>query len=209
MKTNSFLRFPQILLVILTSMALLSCDDNPVDNDDDNEGRVAFWTDVSNEGTITISLEGVQVGSLTSYFTSGIPACGESGTLTLRRPAGTYLFTATSAAGSQWEGTVNVKADDCATMRLFKGSGQPGTGTVSFWSDIGNEGTISIWVDGSHMGGLTRYFLTTPQCGQLGTLSLPLSAGTHTYSALSESGTTWNGTVQVTADRCVTFRLYR
>jgi len=77
-------------------------------------------------------------------------------------------------------------------------------GTVSFYSDYGQSGDIKIYIEGYYAGKLTSYFNDknyTPQCGQDGTLTIRLNAGTYNYSA-SDSKYNWKGQVTIKANQC-------
>ncbi|MBM3431688.1 MAG: trypsin-like peptidase domain-containing protein [Bacteroidetes bacterium] len=88
--------------------------------DTDEEGTVAFYTYYGNSGDIEISLEGISVGKLTKFFNnkSYSPGCGESGTLTLRLPAGTYNYTAADSK-YKWNGKITINANKCTKQGLI------------------------------------------------------------------------------------------
>lgn len=202
------------ILLLLVFVLIGACNENPVESTP-TSGRVAFWSDVSNQGDIAIKLDGHLVGSLTSSLSS-VPSCGQSGTLTISKPPGTYEFSAESGSGGTWAGVVTVESDACLTMRLRPSNPpdpdpdpDPQDGRIAFWSNIGNEGNIEIWIDGLYAGALTHYFTNRPACGASGTLTLNIGAGDHYYSARSAYGTSWNGTFAIVANQCFTYLLYR
>lgn len=87
--------------------------------DTDEEGTVSFYTYYGGSGETSISLEGISVGKLTKYFNnkSYKPGCGESGTLTLRLPAGTYNYTAADSK-YKWSGKITINANKCTKQGL-------------------------------------------------------------------------------------------
>lgn len=82
-------------------------------------GRITIWTNCGTDGEIKIYLDGSYIGKLTQYFTDGAPDCGESGTLSVNKPAGTYKI---EAKGNQnvWSGTITITKDRCLIQGLEK-----------------------------------------------------------------------------------------
>ena|SRR5208337_2664158 len=66
-----------------------------------SNAQVSFWTDHNGNGDISVYVNGSYVGQLTTYFPSGAPAFGQTGTLVVTEPPGTYRFSA-SANGYSW-----------------------------------------------------------------------------------------------------------
>jgi hypothetical protein len=61
-----------------------------------------FYTTDANQVPITVSLNGQPVGQITTPYVSE-PVCGTFGTVSIRRPAGVYTFTARSdRTGRTW-----------------------------------------------------------------------------------------------------------
>ena len=56
-----------------------------------------------------------------------------------------------------------------------------GTTAFGFWSDVGNEGTITIYVNGTSVGGLTHYFSSQPSWGSYGMLIITSRPGLHSF----------------------------
>ena len=82
------------------------------------------------------------------------------------------------------------------------------TGQVMFWSTVGNEGDISIYVDGFYAGTLTQYYTSSPSsCGASGGLTLDLTVGSHSYTARSDAGSTWSDSFSVTEGGCLLWQL--
>jgi succinate dehydrogenase/fumarate reductase-like Fe-S protein len=160
-------------------------------------GRVSFWTNCSGCGGETIAVNGVTVGTLTTYFTSP-PQCGQAGTLTVTEPAGTSTVSGRDPAGDTWNFNAPVTAGGCILEELDA----PATGKISFWTNCSNCGSETIAVNGVTVGALTTYFTITPQCGQAGTLTVTEFPGSYVVSARDPAGATWNGVASVTAGSC-------
>jgi hypothetical protein len=80
-----------------------------------------------------------------------------------------------------------------------------GTGQLSIWTNYSTQ--IAVRVDGTSVGTTTTYFSTgTPSCGQAGTITVTVPAGTHNVSGTSGQYT-WNGNVTVVAGSCTLYEL--
>jgi uncharacterized protein YraI len=83
-------------------------------------------------------------------------------------------------------------------------------GKITFWTDCGTDGEISIYLDGIYVGTLTKYVSdgSTPNCADTGTISTTKTAGTYKMVA---KGTTykWEGYITVTADKCLLQQLQK
>jgi len=85
-----------------------------------NKGKIAVWTDCSDDGKISVYVDGVYKGLITSYFYDyANPDCSDSGTLGITLAAGTYKITA-SGNKKSWEGYITVTADECSLQKLSK-----------------------------------------------------------------------------------------
>lgn len=85
------------------------------------------------------------------------------------------------------------------------------TGDVSFWTNVTTYGFghIYIYVEGSYLGSLTKYYDSTPDCSYASdVVRFTGVPGTYNYSAISDDGHTWSGTFTIQADLCTTFLLY-
>ena len=65
---------------------------------------------------ITVSISG-QVGQITTFYNSGIPACGTTGCATFSLTAGTYTWSAVDAVRN-WTGSVTVIPNGCTAQVL-------------------------------------------------------------------------------------------
>jgi hypothetical protein len=192
-----------------TTMRLYTTNSPPPTN---RTGQVIFWTDSAALVPITVQTNGQAAGSVSAAFASE-PNCGQTGGATVTLPAGTYAFTAASAAGLQWEGTVDVEAGRCATMRLYSTTTPPppppsSTGQVIVWTDDADLVPISVQINGQSAGNVTSAFASEPACGQSGGATVTLPSGSHTFTASNTSGVRWEGEVEVSPEACTTMRLY-
>lgn len=84
----------------------------------EGKGKIAVWTDCTDEGYLSIYVDDMYVGQITSYFTSS-PDCSSSGTLSIIKKSGYYKLTAKGAT-KKWEGYVLVSSDGCQLQKLAK-----------------------------------------------------------------------------------------
>ena len=98
--------------------------------------RLMFWLNGSVSGPVTVSLDGVPVGQLTTSFTSG-PTCGAAGAVTVPAAAGSHTLTA-SGGGRTW-GPAQVTSTSglCSSVQLNA------TGTVGSGSGGGGGGSTN------------------------------------------------------------------
>jgi len=77
---------------------------------------------------------------------------------------------------------------------------------LSFWVDGAAGDALTVTVDGVAVGQINASFSSTPQCGQIGTLTVTTTAGTHMVGA-SGGGLTWSPTATTAAQaQCNLFR---
>ena len=111
--------------------------------------------------------------------------------------SGTFIITGSGTA-----------ADDTGT----DGACTETTGQLTIYTSVGDEGSIAVSVDGSSAGTLSSYYTTGgPTCGtsDSGTITRTLSAGSHSVSATSDTGSSWGPTSQsITACECLTLELF-
>lgn len=87
-----------------------------------SQTQITFWTSDTSPSYIAVSVDGVQVGTLTAYRSSA-PTCGASttgGTLTVNVSPGQHTISAreTSASGTWGPSQVNVSSGSCLTYRF-------------------------------------------------------------------------------------------
>jgi hypothetical protein len=75
---------------------------------------ISVWTSRSDvTGYIDVYIGGTYRGRLTSYFSSGTPEYGQSGTLTVELSPGTYSISAQAASGGTWgPGSFSLQSGD-------------------------------------------------------------------------------------------------
>ncbi len=157
---------------------------------------VSFYFD-NNGADATVHING-QTGSITANYQNGEPDCSSnpSGCANFAFPVGQYSYTASSASAS-WSGTVLVDGSGCQDIALA----QP-TGTVTFWTQLSNVGTITVHINGGS-GVITSYITGgVPTCGFTGCATFDLDPGLYNYTASSQTGLQWSGTVSIAADVC-------
>lgn len=84
-----------------------------------------------------------------------------------------------------------------------------GYGKISVFTEYG-YGTTNVYVDGVFIGQLNNYFpagTSGPACGQDGTVSKILEAGSHQFRAQSSDGTYWESTIYISEGECSSKRL--
>ena len=80
-------------------------------------GGVTIWTNCGTDGEIRVYLDDIYVGSLTQYFSDGLPKCGDSGTLFIEKPSGTYKLEAKGNHYS-WKSTITIVGGKCLIQGL-------------------------------------------------------------------------------------------
>ena len=88
------------------------------------------------------------------------------------------------------------------------------TGSVVFWTQyIGNYGDITINVNGSYQGKITKYrtVASRPDCGQEGFVTMTLNPGTYSYTAQSQGlfPLKWSGNFTIDRGVCKGWELYK
>jgi hypothetical protein len=86
-------------------------------------GRVSFWTNWKNSGSMKVYFEGVFIGTFKSYFPDSSPTCGQDGTITISFKPGTYNYSAISEGDwttKTWEGTITITEGGCTLQGLVK-----------------------------------------------------------------------------------------
>lgn len=79
-------------------------------------GKVAFWSRRTT-GTISLTIDGVTVGTINSYYTSP-PECNGSGTVTRELSVGTHTFKGSTYDGSYGPTTFTITAGACLLYEL-------------------------------------------------------------------------------------------
>jgi hypothetical protein len=77
-------------------------------------------------------------------------------------------------------------------------------GTVSFYTNYGKGGAVRIYLEGYYVGSLSQFFddrRYVPQCGDSGTLTIRLNAGTYNYTATDSQGR-WSGQITIPLNGC-------
>ena len=117
-------------------------------------------------------------------------------------------------ANLEANGSVNVVVEghgvDCSDANNSGGNNGGGdngggsdTGNAIFWVNADyNCGPVTVNLSGNGTESINSYFNSTPSCGTSGAANFSnLDPGTYSYTA-SCSDTTWNGTINISADNC-------
>lgn len=84
---------------------------------DEEEGDVYFWSNTTQYGQIDVTMNNTKSNITYAYFQ--FPGCAKNQGHAefLNIPWGSYDYTATSASGKSWAGTINLK-DNCEPVLL-------------------------------------------------------------------------------------------
>lgn len=164
-------------------------------------GNAMIWTKNGTLGNVTVTCNG-EVAIISKYYSTGQPSgCGVTGFANFRLPVGTYSFQATNTAGVSWNGSITVTDGQCTLQELTYGGGgvQP-LNTIGFWTANSTYGKIDVSIGGMTLN-LTKYFTSgaPSSCSVTGVVTFGGPTQTYSYSATSQSGRVWSGTVTNTS----------
>jgi hypothetical protein len=74
---------------------------------------------------LDLTLAGQYIGTLSNYFGTGTPACGQTGTVTAEKTPGTYSYSGRDSSGRSWSGSVAITSGQCSRIELQGGSAPP------------------------------------------------------------------------------------
>jgi hypothetical protein len=123
-------------------------------------GRLSIWQNGSTPGGVAVRVNGVPAGTLSQYFPSAQPLCGQVGTLTVTVGAGAAMLVANWTDGQlQWVAAPTVTANGCTLYGL----GVPATAPPAPPPPTGGAGTgltgadspDLVWISASFTGGGT------------------------------------------------------
>lgn len=80
-------------------------------------GLLTVWTANSTVNQISVSIDGNAAGTITQYYTGGVPACAATGCVTATLKIGSHTISATDGNYS-WNGTMTVTKNGCSTFKL-------------------------------------------------------------------------------------------
>lgn len=136
---KTIISYSIITIILSTVLQLSSCIDDTMDNPVETTGQAMFW--VASDlgvGSITVICNNISL-TINSYYSSGPPSCGASGTANFTLSPGTYPFNATGGSKT-WNGIITVTSGGCSTMQLTS-SGTGGSFSLNGkWS--GSDGRI-------------------------------------------------------------------
>ncbi len=222
-----------LAIMLMTLILVFSCKKKETEPSEDTNnygsgnGMVTFYlkSDLG-LGSITVSVDGQAKGTITQFHSGGV-TCG-SGNVNVTLSKGNHTLYAVSQTGSViWNNTFTIYEGDCLPFELtYSGSGGTTTGgtTTGGTTTGGGSGqltiynswqtpctsgagnTISVYVNGSPVGGLNAFFSSPPSCGATGCITLTKSPGSYNVTA-SCGGNSWNKTVTVYAGQCTKLNL--
>lgn len=82
-----------------------------------DSGSIMIYTNNNSVYPINVSLNNKPAGTLTTAL-NGTPSCGSPGSITLRLPAGNYLYQGLLAGDKLWQGNALIKKDSCTVIFL-------------------------------------------------------------------------------------------
>ena len=83
-------------------------------------------------------------------------------------------------------------------------------GSAIFWNDVASGlGNVAVQMADGTTGVITADYTSAPDCGESSCFTYTAEPGTYSFSAAEVGGTaTWNGSVTITSNGCVSYRLY-
>ena len=137
-------------------------------------------------------------------LTPGVPG------LSFSAGSRTLYGTPTTAGNYSMTYRVVDSDGDFATLTFALVVAEP-TGSVVFWTDASRGWSrIDVEVGGVRRGSLTTYLDSSPEdCSSQarGRVVVTLPPGKYQYRAVSDTGTEWTDTIEVTTGRCLRYRL--
>ncbi|WP_259014507.1 PKD domain-containing protein [Emticicia fluvialis] len=83
-------------------------------------------------------------------------------------------------------------------------------GTLMFWTNITDSGTITVYMDDIKEGVITRSSQASSiSCGTTGFVTVIKQAGDYRYRAYAQSGMVWSNTITIDPYICTTLRLIK
>lgn len=174
-------------------------------------GKVYVYKTCINCPDLQVSIDGVNIGSLSQTFSSSNrPSCDDYGTLSKVLTAGNHNLTAKDSYGSTWSFPFTIKEGECSPQGLAKNKDVnpnpygAGYGKVYFYKTCINCPDLQVSIDGVYIGSLSQTFSSSnsPSCDDYGTLSKVLMAGNHNLTAKESYGSTWSFPFTVKEGEC-------
>lgn len=152
-----------------------------------------------------------------NYTSSDTIYCSGYGEQTPAKPTRSDTFTyecsATTLVTSTSLGTVTLtragSSGGSSTGGGTTGGGTTGGGTSTtgqalFWTRSATLGGsyIDVYVEDSYVGRLSTYNTDAPSCGDSVAPTITRDPGTYSFNAQGEDGSTWSGSITITAGGC-------
>ena len=205
MNTTNTLKLDKILFMLVLLAIACQKKDDPVPVI--QTGQAVLWTASQTLGGsyIEVTIDNKYEGRITQ-FSNQAPKCGESGFVTVTKPAGTYPVSAVGQDGTKWSnGSITITAGSCYTLE-FTGSNST-NGQVIFWTqtDLGC-GNITVKV-GSLTGVISGYVSGSPNCNAPNMPTFTLQPGNYSYTATC-TGKNASGSFTIQSGGCLRVQLY-
>ncbi|WP_109616713.1 hypothetical protein [Sediminitomix flava] len=81
------------------------------------------------------------------------------------------------------------------------------TGSITFWTDIKDEGEIEVFLNNTQIGKLDISFDQKPECRNINALVVDKEIGYYQLEAKSKKGSIWSGTITVKSNTCKLVRI--
>lgn len=173
-----------IISVICIVALLISCGDSSTNPVDSKPYKITFWSNIVNS-SITVKINGIAVGEITTAYPNGISGCDAVGCVTIGYDTEQeiILYASESVSGKVWQDTILVK-DSCQKYKLTNSNYPP---TYDLWLYTDDPSLIPITgsVNGQH------FSITETYEGPDFSFSNP-NVTISAYSTGAQMGATWN-----------------
>jgi len=82
-----------------------------------NEGAASFYV-TKNDGQVEVFIDDEKKGTISDFFESDAPTCGQDGTLIVELSPGTYQMKAVSVLGKEWNRQIEISEGECSLQAL-------------------------------------------------------------------------------------------
>jgi hypothetical protein len=169
---------------------------------------VTFFTNYGNGGTLSVTVDGYGTRTSDYHFPTGQPALGDSDCANFQLPVNrTYTYSASTADGIQWSGSFGPLQPTGFIQKLSYSP--PPSGMVSFYTDYGAGGNLTVSLQGYGSKTTDKYFPSSePLIGDSGCVNFLVECGSsYSFTATTDDGTTWSGTVGPVSESGLLYKL--
>ena len=108
-------------LIVFQTICTTSCKKDSSESQNPqqtgNTGQVVFWVS-EDVGYISITVDGVNEGTIKGYYYGGEPDCGDTKCLTLTLSGGSHSYTASGNIGTKTK-SFTVISNTCTDVKVF------------------------------------------------------------------------------------------